>query len=389
MLRLLVLSSRYPDAERPSLGNFVEQQIRALAARPGIEIEVVAPIGLPPFPLSLRRSHRPLRALPAEEIRHGLRIHRPLYPLIPYFPGRRPAVLAGALLPLLRRVRERFPFDLITAEFFWPDGPVAMRLAREFALPFTIKARGPDFERWANYPATRRPALEAAAAAARLLAVSGSLRSAMVAAGLPEDRIEVHRTGVDRSLFRLRDRAGAKTALKVEGPLLLTVGNLIPRKRQQLAIDALCRLEQGILIVVGDGPDRAMLEARVRALGLEDRVRLMGHVPHALLPFLYAAADVTVHTASMEGLANVWVESLACGSPVVATDAGGAREAIDRSEAGRVVAADPGAIAAAVRDILANPPAPDAVAACAQEFSWNHNAIELESFLRAAVAARS
>jgi teichuronic acid biosynthesis glycosyltransferase TuaC len=240
-----------------------------------------------------------------------------------------------------------------------------------------------------NHPTTRPLALEAGAAASGLLSVSDSVRSAMIAAGLPEERIVVHRTGVDRSLFRLRERAAAKAALKVEGPLLLTVGNLIPRKRQQLAIEALSRLEEGTLIVVGDGPDRPMLEALVRDLRLDDRVRIMGRLPHPLLPFLYAAADVTVHTASMEGLANVWVESLACGTPVVATEAGGAVEAIGSSEAGRIVPPDPGAIAAAVRDILAQPPPPAAVAACADKFSWNRNAVELESLMRAALAVRS
>ena len=389
MLRLLTLSSRYPDDVRPSLGNFVEQQIRALAARPGIEIEIVAPIGLPPFPLSLRRRHRALRGLPAEETLHGLRVHRPLYPYLPYLPRYRPALVAAALLPRLRRLRERFPFDLIAAEFFWPDGPVAMRLARALALPFTIKARGPDFEHWAHYPATRRLALEAGGAAAGLLAVSDSVRSAMAAAGLPEERIAVHRTGVDRSLFHLRDRAAAKARLKVEGPLLLTVGNLSPRKRQGLAIDALNHLETGTLLIVGDGPDRRILEDRVRALGLENRARMMGHVPHALLPFLYAAADVTVHTASTEGLANVWVESLACGTPVVTTDAGGAREAIDRSEAGRVVPSEAAAIAAAIRELLVMAPARDAVVAAAEKFSWERNAAELEGHLRKAAGAGS
>jgi glycosyltransferase involved in cell wall biosynthesis len=92
-------------------------------------------------------------------------------------------------------------------------------------------------------------------------------------------------------------------------------------------------------------------------------------------------------TAS-EGLANVWVESLACGTPVVTTDVGGAREAIYRSEAGRLVPREPAALAAAVRDILASPPDQAAVRRCAETFSWERNAETLEAHLRGLVEAK-
>jgi glycosyltransferase involved in cell wall biosynthesis len=140
-------------------------------------------------------------------------------------------------------------------------------------------------------------------------------------------------------------------------------------------------------MIVGGGPDRAMLETHVAELGLQGRVRMMGRVPHALLPAFYAAADVTLHTASLEGLANVWVESLACGTPVVTTDCGGARELLDRPEAGRAVASDPAAIASAVREMLALAPTASAVAASAARFSWERNAAELEAHLRAALSS--
>ncbi|HEX6377385.1 MAG TPA: glycosyltransferase [Allosphingosinicella sp.] len=386
MLRLLSLSSAYPDENRPGMGNFVERQLRGLAERPGVEVEVVAPVGLPPFPLSLRPRYRLERTLPRAETIGGLRVHRPRFTILPYCGAGRADAMARALLPAMDEIRRRFAFDLILAEFFWPDGPAAMRLARRLGLPYAIKARGGDFERSAMHRSTRQLVLEAGTGAARLLAVSNTLRSAMVAAGLPADRIAVHHTGVDRAQFRLRDRAAAKTALKVHGPLLLNVGNLLPRKRQLLAIETLARIEGATLMIVGGGPDRKLLEARVRRLGLEHRVRMMGRVPQALLPFFYAAADVTLHTATMEGLANVWVESLACGTPVVATEAGGAREVIDRPEAGRVVASDPAAIAGAVGELLALAPVPAAVAASAAGYSWERNAAELEAHMRAAVA---
>src|SRR3546814_17186197 len=82
------------------------------------------------------------------------------------------------------------------------------------------------------------------------------------------------------------------------------------------------------LLIAGDGPERGRLDALIVRLGLTDRVRLLGAVPHADLPRLIAAADVSALASSSEGLANAWVESLACGTPVVITDAGGARELV-------------------------------------------------------------
>ncbi|HEU0097963.1 MAG TPA: glycosyltransferase [Allosphingosinicella sp.] len=387
MIRLLSLTSAYPDQEWPGAGSFVEHQLRALAARPGIEVEVVAPVGLPPFPLSLAPRYRRERALPPSESWNGLRVHRPRFRQ-PLSGNRwRVEAIARALHPAVQAIRRRFPFDILHAEFFWPDGPVALRLARALGIPFSIKARGGDFERAADgHDWAREQVMEAGAGAARLLAVSRTLRSAMIACGLPEDLIAVHRTGLDRARFRLRDRAAAKAALKVEGTLLLNVGNLVPRKRQHLALESIARLPEATLVIVGGGPDRPALERHARDLGVDGRVRFMGAILQPLMPFFYAAADVTVHTAELEGLSNVWVESLACGTPVVTTDAGAAREVIDRPAAGRIAASDPAAIAAAVRELLWKPPRPEAVAACVDGYGWERSAEELEAHLRAALS---
>jgi glycosyltransferase involved in cell wall biosynthesis len=175
----------------------------------------------------------------------------------------------------------------------------------------------------------------------------------------------------------------------VKGPILLAVGNLIALKGHGLAIEALAQLEQGTLLIAGDGPERSRLEAQVARLGLEDRVRMLGSVPHALTPALFAAADVTLHPSLVEGFANARLESLACGTPVVTTSTGGAAELIDRVEAGRIVDAEPAAIAAAVREILRAPPPDERVRAAAAPFSWERNAAELEAHLRRLAPVRA
>lgn len=383
MLRALVLTSRFPDSIRPNAGNIVERTILAFAARPGVEVEVVAPIGVPPFPLSLRRSHARLRPVPLEESWKGLKVRRPRYPTLPYFPQLAPRSIARTLLPILQDARLDFPFDVVAAQFFWPEGPAAVKLARAIGVPVSIKGRGPDVETWAKRRGAGRMIVEAGRSSDGMLAVNHDLKRQMAALGMPEERIAVHYTGLDRTLFRPGDQAAEKAKLGVEGPLMLSVGNLIARKGHLLALDALSRIEGATLIIAGGGPDYALLRERAAALGVEDRLRLTGLVPYDRMPALYVAADVTVHAASLEGFANVRVESLACGTPVVTTAPGGADELIISSLAGRIVAGTADAIAAAVRELILDPPAAASVAATVDRFSWERNAAEMEAHLRA------
>lgn len=382
MVRVLVLSAIFPNHFRPNLGIFVESQVLALAGEAGMGVRVVAPVAQLPFPLRMRPGERWREALPRSECWKGVRVDRPRWTRLPRLRRFDPARQAAALLPFLARLRQDFPFDVISAEWFWPDGPVAMRIGRAMGVPFLVKARGDDVlllgaNGWA------RPQLrEAAASAGQVLAVSAGLRERMGAIGIPAERIAVHHTGVDRELFRLQDKAAAKAKLGVTGPLLLTVGGLTARKNQALALEALAQVDDATLLLAGGGPDRAALEAKARSLGVDRRVRFLGSVPHAQMAGLYAAADVTVSASHGEGLANAWVESLACGTPVVTGNAEGAREALGTPEAGRIVAHEPAAIAAAVLALLASPPDRDRVCAAAAGFSWERNAAELAAHLR-------
>lgn len=376
-MRVLTLSTLFPDAERPNFGVFVERQTLGLAAA-GAEVEVVSGEGVPTWPLSLHPHYGRARRLEREEAWKGLRVHRPLFRVLPRRPAGAARALAEAALPLVETLRP----DVIDAEFFWPDGVAAMHLSRAAAIPFSIKARGSDIHFWGGVPGVAGQMLEAAAAAHGLLAVSAALKASMAELGMPAGKICVHYTGIDLDLFRPAPRAAAKAALGVEGPLLVSVGALIPLKGQRLVIEALAELPGATLILAGDGPERGALERLARTRGVSERVRFLGNRPHGALPGLLAAADVMVLPSEREGLANVWLEALACGTPLVISDVGGAREVVDRQEAGRLVPRQPAAIAEAVRELLASPPEPEAVRRTAERFSWERNAAELLDHLR-------
>lgn len=383
MLRVLTLSTLYPNARQPQLGLFVERQTRGLAALTDVEVRVVAGRGLPVLPLSLHPHYRPLARLPRIETWHGLEVHRPRFTVWPKI-GQASAgtALARAALPVLRRIRETFAFDIIDAEYFWPDGVAAMHLARALGLPFSIKARGSDIYHWGDVPGIGNQVRAAGRAADGLLAVSQSLKDEMVARDMPAERIRVHHTGVDLALYAPGDRVALKAELGVTGPLIATVGGLIERKGQAFAIDALAEVPGATLALAGDGPDRAALEQRAWDRGVAERTRFLGSRPPADIARLLAAADVMMLPTRAEGIANVWVEALASGTPVVTCDAGGVRDVIDRPVAGRVVAREAAALAKAVRELLADPPAPADVRAAAERFSWERNASELRAHLK-------
>ncbi len=383
---MLTLSTLFPDAIRPTFGIFVERQTLGLAAREGVEVQVVAPIGLPPGPLKLVGHYRARTASPSVEAWKGITVYRPRFLHIPG-PGIRltPSSMARKLLPFLSKLRREFPFDVIDAEYFWPDGIAAARLGEALDVPVSIKARGSDIHAWGNRDFGRAQILQAGESAQGILAVSEALKRDMVALGLPEDRIRVHYTGVDLDRFSIAGRDAAKLELGITGPLLLCVGNLVPLKRQHLVIEALQHLPNTSLLIVGDGPERGALEAQIANAGLSERVRLFGVRPHDDLPGLFAAADVFIHPSFSEGLANVWIESLACGTPIVISDVGGAREVVDNPAAGQIVEPNAVAIAKAVSALLANPPDRHQTRRSAERFTWNANAEALHAHLSALV----
>lgn len=387
MLRVLTLSTLFPDASRPRLGPFVERQTLGLAAHPDVELRVVAPLGLPPWPLTLHPRYRALAALAVREVWKGVNLYRPRFLHIPGSEGRfDAAALVRALSPLLEAIRTEFPFDVIDAEFFFPDGPAAIEMGRRVGVPVSIKARGSDIHYWGANDAVRQQIVDAGRDAAGLLAVSEALKADMVAMGMPAGRILVHRTGVDASMFRIRDRPAEKTQRGISGPLIATIGGLLARKGQHLVIEALRTLPEARLVLIGDGPERARLEAQARAAGLADRVIFTGSIEHEEIARWLAAADVMCLASMSEGLANAWVEALACGTPIVITDVGGAREVVDTSDAGRLAAPDPAALAAAISELLANPPLREATRAVATRFSWDANRDALYAHLAGLVS---
>jgi teichuronic acid biosynthesis glycosyltransferase TuaC len=334
--RVLVFSTLYPNAAQPNHGVFVENRLRATMARGGIEATVIAPV--PYFPLSheVFGRYSTFARVPRREVRHGVEVWHPRYLVIPKVgSGHAPEALFRRGLALARQLQAAgHQFDVIDAHYFYPDGVAAARLGQALRLPVIITGRGTDLTLIPDKTSARRRILWAAHQASAMVTVCGDLRRRLIALGAPEDRTMVLRNGVDLWLFRPQDRAAARAALGLDGFTLLCVGGLIPRKGVDLVLEALAKRPDCNLLIAGGGPLRATLEAHARRLGVAGRVRFLGEVAHADLPSVYAAADVLVLASSREGWANVLLEAMACGTPVVATNVNGAEEVVRSGAAG-------------------------------------------------------
>jgi glycosyltransferase involved in cell wall biosynthesis len=282
-----------------------------------------------------------------------------------------PFLLAQSVKPVIKRVLAEYRFDLIDAHYFYPDGVAAILLGRHFGKPVVITARGTDVNLIPRYRLPRAMIRWAARHADGIIAVARALKDDLVRVGVPAGRIEVLRNGVDLQLFQPIEREAGRRKLEVSRTTLLSVGHLIPRKAHHLVIQAMRWLPEMNLIVIGDGPERKALNALAREAGVGDRVRFVGALAQEELRNYYGAADALVLASSREGWANVLLESMACGTPVVASKIGGTPEVVSEPEAGVLMAErTPEAIVEAVQRLFARYPDRGATRRYAERFSW-------------------
>lgn len=370
LLRVLTVSSLYPNAAQPEHGVFVEQRLRKLVASGGVAAEVVAPV--PWFPLKSARfgQYGVFARVPADEVRAGIRVTHPRYVVIPKIGMTlAPRLLAAALMPVVKAIMRRSPFDLIDAHYLFPDGVAALMVGRSIGRPVVLTARGSDVNVIARLPIPGGMIKDAIGKAASVITVSGALRDTLFELGMGGPHIEVLPNGVDLDMFRPVDRDVSRATASPKR--LLIVGHLKEGKGHHLAISALRQLTDCVLTVAGAGPLRGALEEHARSAGVAGRVEFLGRVPHDQLVRHYNAADALVLASEREGMPNVVLEALACGTPAVASRVGGIPEALADPASGVLmdeVSVD--GLVAAVRALLHARPDWRQVRRSAERFDW-------------------
>lgn len=334
---------------------------------------VVAPV--PWFPLQgLIRLFRPHFRPPAprHEVQQGIDVYHPRFFSIPgFFKSWDGLFMALGSYRLLSRLKRQKGFDIIDAHFAYPDGYAATLLGKWFKVPVTITLRGTEVP-LSKDSARRDRIVQALARADRVFSVAEALKQHVVRLGVGSDKIRVVGNGVDTVKFSPIGRGEARRSLNLtpDVPILVSVGALAERKGFHRVIERLPVLVKKFpnliyLIVGGAGPEGdwgERLRAQVAQLGLAGHVIFLGALPPEELKLPLSAADVFVLATRNEGWANVFLEAMACGLPVVTTDVGGNREVVTSPELGTIVEFGDG-------------PALERALADALRKSWNRSAI--------------
>jgi glycosyltransferase involved in cell wall biosynthesis len=380
--RVLVFTTLFPSPAQPNAGVFIRERMFRVGKE--LPIKVVAP--QPWFPLQgllrlLRPSFRP--TAPSREIQDGVQVLHPRFFCVPgLFKSLDGFLLTLSCYSTLRRLRKEFRFDLIDAHFGYPDGYAAVKLGQWLHRPVAITLRGTE-PRHFRTPSVRRHLVRALEGADRIFAVSESLRQHALGMGIgPPEKIRVVGNGVDADKFFPLPQAESRRALGLpdDAKVLITVGGLVERKGFHRVIALLPELREKhptlrYLIVGGpsaEGDWSTRLRGQVEELGLEDIVRFLGALPHQEVKRALSAADVFVLATSNEGWANVILEAMACGLPVVATDVGGNSEVVKDVSLGTIVPfGDPETLEAALDEALGRNWNPDGIISYARANSWD------------------
>lgn len=373
-MQLLTFSTLFPNIERPGHGIFVETRLRHLIASGKANARVIAPVPWFPSKHKCFGTYASFAKVPEREIRFGITVDHPRYFLPPKVGMHiAPDMLALAAKPCIARmIDEGDDFDVIDAHYFYPDGVAATKLGKYFNKPVVITARGSDITLLPQFKQPRKKILQAAVDASGIITVCNALKDELVRLGVPAGKIVSLRNGVDLNLFRPIERDILRLSLGLTQFTLLAVGHLVPVKGHELILRALLHLPEMHLLIAGDGILRHSLENLAIELKIADRVQFLGAVDQEKLRTYYGAADAMVLASEREGWANVLLESMACGTPVVASKVWGTPEVVAAPEAGLLMSErTPNALAQAVRLLQNQYPDRTTTRRYAENFNWD------------------
>lgn len=388
---LLTFTNLFPSSVMPTHGIFVKERMKRVAAMlDGVEWRVMAPVPSAPWFLRTANYRRWLR-VPESEVLDGVVVEHPRFSHWPGLSTRRQAdAVRRACEERVRELARGRP-TVIDAHYIWPDGVAAAEIATALGIPFVLTARGTDVNLLAEDDGIRPRIAAVAPKALRRYAVSRALADRFAdAAGLPRPSVEVSRNGVDMERFRPGDRQAARRrfGLPADMRIVLGVGRLVPSKGFVVAARAVAGMRDDVrLVLVGEGPERAVIEAAGRGKTIFLGPRSPDEVAEAC-----RAADLLTLPSEREGWPNVVTEALASGLPVVASSVGGIPEILgnpppaDGSLGALVPWNDVDRLREAIERTLARPADPARIRRHAEQFGWGPPVRQLVDIFGAALS---
>lgn len=381
-MRVLVVTSLFPNSARPLVAPFNRQQVTALSQL--CEVHTIAPILTFPGARLLGNKITGLDAsrVPLAETIETLQVKHPRALYVPGLQGFVGVPLYAA--SLARHIApHRGKVDVVFAAWAHPDGCAAPLIAKLLGVPCAVKVQGSDIDLFGDMVPHKYWLKAMLPRVDRVIAVSRALARDVEKLGVPAERTRVVYNGVDPALFHVRDRAAAREqlGLQPDARIVLYVGNVLKDKGVQELATAFETIRQkepnAYLAVVGKGPLLPLFEK------LGDRVLVPGPRPLSEIPVWMAACDVLTLPSYHEGTPNVVIEALNCGRRVVATNVGGIPDLITDEQLGVLVppkSAD--ALTVALNDALHVDYDANVVAAKGGRGDWNQSAQNLLGVLR-------
>ena len=343
-MKILVFTSLFPNNIEQNKGIFIKERMRNVARF--CEIKVIAPVPYFPRIRFFKKWFRFSKVNRQDKI-EGLEVYYPRFFMVPKIGMSLYGVFMFlSVLSTVSKIKKGFNFDLIDAHYVYPDGLAAVLLGKVFKKPVVVSARGTDINVYPKFPIIKRAIIHTLKNAKKIISVCQALKDAMVELGIKADKIEVIPNGVDIKKFKPISKIEARKELNLscDKKIVVSVGHLIKGKGFQYIIGAIAQIKREfsinkvpLLVIVGEGEYRSKLEHRIKELGLEENVLMVGEKSHSELCKWYSSADLFCLASSREGWPNVIFESLACGVPVVATNVNGVSEVIKSEKYGILV----------------------------------------------------
>jgi teichuronic acid biosynthesis glycosyltransferase TuaC len=342
--KVLSITSMFPNPTMPHFGIFVLRRLQATQKH--ADISVIHPIPYFPGATALQK-YKYRRQIPVRYEIEDMKVSAPRYLSIPGIC--KPIDGHTMSWAVEKECRTPFEYDLIDAQLAFPDGYSAALLSARFNVPFVVTLRGHDINVLPSLPVRGKLVREVLRKASRIMGVSQSLIDEAILLGADPEKCEAIPNGVSQELFFPRDKKTSQESLNLDpgSRYIISVGHLIERKGHHLIVQALSQLRkeerfQNLKLIISgsesiEGKYHKEILDTIESLNMREHVILAGSVPQDRLGLWYAASDCLCLASSKEGWANVLLESLACGRPIVATSVWGTPEVITDGQHGVLV----------------------------------------------------